>query len=166
VVLRPLGCVLAIAILGLVACSDDEEEEPAVSDLASADAGPDRTEEKDSGTTKPIPVYEVDCPIGVAVEHEPNDTKETATSFTDLSFCGVLATGQDVDYATFVVPDGKKVTLFQAVISGKVDFELTAGGKTFGPADTEQFAGGTWLVKAFAKDAQPGKYRFRIQLSP
>ena len=156
-----------VAAATMVACGEDESEEPAVADLASADAGVDRAETPDSGSTgKPTPVYEVDCPIGVAVEHEPNDTKETATSFTELSFCGVLGTATDVDFATFVVPEGKKVSVFQAVISGKVDFELTAGGKTFGPADTDQFSGGTWLVKAFAKDAQPGKYRFRIQFTP
>ena len=161
-VLRPSASLLAIA-LAFVACSDEEEVEPAVSEI-TADAGDEKRDEpQEAGSS--TPVYQVDCPIGVAVEHEPNDTKENATSFTELSFCGVLSTGDDIDYATFVVPEGKKVTVFQGVITGKIDFELSAGGKTFGPADSEQFVGGTWLVKTFAKDKQPGKYRFRIQFN-
>ncbi len=161
-VLRSLGLVFTIAI-ALVACSDEEEPEPAAVAEITADAGEEKREEQEAGSS--TPVYQVDCPIGVAVEHEPNDTKETATSFTELSFCGVISTGDDVDYATFDVPEGKKVSVFQGVITGKIDFELTAGGKTFGPADTEQFTGGTWTVKTFAKDKQPGKYRFRIQFN-
>jgi hypothetical protein len=119
----------------------------------SFDAGPERV----LGPT-------VECTIGAAIEQEPNDTKETANAFTELGYCGVLDSGADVDYVTFVTPTGTKLGVFQAVIDGKVDFELSLnGGATFGPGETTKFGSGTYVVKTFTKAGKPASYRMRIQ---
>lgn len=117
-----------------------------------------------SGTTPPGP--SVECAVGGAAELEPNDSVATATAFTELTFCGVLATSADVDYSTFITPKGTKLTVFQAVIDGKVDFELSLGGAKFGPGETAKFGAGTYLVKAFTKAGASASYSYRVQFDP
>jgi hypothetical protein len=151
--------VLALAAAG--GCSADEapaaeEEGVDAGDPDTArptfDTGPERV----NGPT-------VECAIGAAIESEPNDTPPTATPFSELAICGVLATAKDVDYLTFDTPPGTTLTVFQAVIDGPVDFELTLGGATFGPSETSKFGPGTYLVKAFSKGDKAGTYRIRVQ---
>jgi hypothetical protein len=158
---RILALLLPIVILPplCAACGDDDDPAPAPPD-AGVNAAPPPPPATTSDGSAPIVV---DCPIGSAVELEANDTPETATAFTDLMFCGVLTTAKDVDYATFVVPEGKKLTVFQAIVEGKVEFEIAAGGKKFAPGETENYVGGRYLVKMFTKGTEPAKYRFRIQ---
>lgn len=105
----------------------------------------------------------VECAIGSAVEEEPNDTPATATSFTELSICGVLQTAKDVDYLAFETPAGTKLSVFQAVIDGRVELALTLGGETFGPGETAKFGAGKYVVKAFTNAGKPASYRIRVQ---
>lgn len=120
---------------------------------------------KDSATDGPVGPT-VMCSVGGAVEVEPNDTPDTATPFTALTFCGVLSPATDVDYSTFDTPAGKKLGLFQAVVDGKVDFSLTLNGQTFGPEETTKFGSGTYLVKASTSAGQPASYNYRVQFDP
>jgi hypothetical protein len=163
--LRLVSLVLAC---GLVACGSDDApgttEEPIGEGGGTPDDKPPPAPPRSGTTTPPGPA--VDCAVGGAVEIEPNDTAQTATSFTELTFCGVLATGTDVDYATFVTPPGTKLTVFQAVIDGKVDFELSLGGAKFGPGEVAKFGSGTYLVKAFTKDGKGASYSYRVQFDP
>lgn len=108
----------------------------------------------------------VECAIGSAIEEEPNDTPAKANAFTELSYCGVLETAKDVDYVTFTTPPNTTLGVFQAVIDGKVDFELMLNGATFGPADTDKFGAGTYVVKAFTTAGKPASYRIRVQFDP
>jgi hypothetical protein len=159
---------VAFACASVVGCGDDEEESP-TEEAPAADADAAASE-----TAKPVfdalperllgPA--VECAIGSAIEEEKNDTRETATAFTELSICGVLETAQDVDYLTFETPAGTKLAVFQAVIDGKVDFELELAGATFGPSETAKFGPGKYLVKAFTKAGKPASYRIRVQFDP
>ena len=108
----------------------------------------------------------VDCAISSAIENEPNDTPQTANAFTELGFCGVLDTPTDVDYFTFATPAGRTLGVFQGVIDGKVDFQLTLNGASFGPAETAKFGPGTFVVKAFTTAGKPASYRIRVQFDP
>lgn len=108
----------------------------------------------------------VECTISSAIENEPNDSPQTANAFTELGFCGVLDTPADVDYLTFDTPPGTKLSVFQGVIDGKVDFQLTLNGASFGPAETAKFGSGTYVVKAFTTAGKPASYRIRVQFDP
>ncbi len=105
----------------------------------------------------------VECAIGSAIEEEPNDTPAMATSFTELSICGVLETAKDVDYLAFETPAGKKLSVFQAVIDGKVEIALTLGSETFGPGETTKFGAGKYVVRTFTNAGKPASYRIRVQ---
>jgi hypothetical protein len=159
---RNVGAALfAAALVMSGACSADPET-PATdpADGGDAEASPSTT--KDAGAAPPIGPA-VECTIGAAIEAEPNDTPATANAFTELSFCGVLETGTDVDYFTFDTPAGKKLSVFQGVITGKVEFELTLNGATFGPTETDKFGAGTYVGRAFTKAGKPAAYRIRVQ---
>lgn len=145
-----------------VACSDSdtpEQEPPLEQQQVSAPPAP---------TVEPAPpgAPRVDCATGAAIEIEPNDAAEQATSFSELSFCGILSTSKDVDYSTFEVPAGMKLTTFQAVIEGKVDFAITANGNTFAPGDVASYGTGKHVVKAFTTGDKPCTYRYRIVFEP
>lgn len=148
-----------------VACGGDDEPSSIEADLsagtpeASAPPRPDAGEERAVGPA-------VECAVGGAIENESNDTVATANAFTELTFCGVLGTAQDVDYSTFDTPPGTKLGVFQGVIAGKVEFELTLDGATFGPAETARFGSGTYVVKAFTKSGKTASYSYRIQFDP
>ena len=147
------------------ACSSSEEPAPSTEE-ESTDAKPDAaTPRKDAGEIKP-PGPAVECAVGGAVEVESNDTPATANAFTELTFCGVLGTAQDVDYSTFVTPPGTTLSVFQAVIDGQVDFELTLGSAKFGPGETAKFGSGTYVVKAFTKAGKTASYSYRVQFDP
>lgn len=169
----PRVCVVFLLLAGALAvttggCSSSDDtgsstEEPVAEGNGtpdSATAPPPR-----SGSTTP-PGPSVECAVGGAAELEPNDSVATATAFTELTFCGVLATGADVDYSTFVTPKGTKLTVFQAVIDGKVDFELSLGGAKLGPGETAKFGAGTYVVKAFTKAGASASYSYRVQFDP
>lgn len=158
-------------VLLLGACGDDDSAPP-------IDAGTDRPAPSPTTTTTtggtsgstpgppaPAPVA-VDCPTGTTVEIEENNAPGTANTVRDLAFCGAISPGSDVDYAKFDTPAGKKLTVFQAVVDGQFDFELVVNGKTLKPTDVKSFEAGSYVVRAFTKDAKPGKYRFRIQFEP
>lgn len=154
------AAVFASFVASTAACGDDDP--PLESDTPAASESPPPP--PDAGISEQPPgLPQVECAVGAAIEIENNDTPQTATDFTALTFCGVLSTPSDVDYATFETPAGTKLTVFQAVIDGKVDFELTLNGQTFGPAETTKFGSGRYLVKAFTKSDKPGKYRIRVQ---
>jgi hypothetical protein len=155
---------LSLLALSLLFCGGDDEplEDPAVPDGGGAAREGGVIESRPADGASGGHQIPVDCPPGTAIEREDNDTPETANEFTELSFCGTITPGTDVDYARFQTPPGKKLELFQAVIDGRVDFELTLGNSTFGPADTARFASGEYLVKIFTTDGEPGTYRFRI----
>ena len=139
---------------------DDESTEPAPVEAGAADTASRPSE--DAGT--PIVIGPaVECTISAAIETEPNDTPQTANAFTELGYCGVLDTPADVDYFTFDTPPGTKLGVFQGVIDGKVDFQLTLNGTTFGPAETAKFGPGTYVVKAFTTAGKPASYRIRVQ---
>ena len=104
-----------------------------------------------------------DAPTNSIVRYDPNDTPQTANAFTELGYCGVLEKGTDVDYFTFDTPPGTKLAVFQAVIDGKVDFQLTLNGASFGPAETSKFGSGTYVVRAFTTAGKPASYRIRVQ---
>jgi len=159
----PLAALLFAAPLVMAGGCSADPETPAAVDLSDGgDAEASATTTKEAGVAPPIGPA-VQCSIGAAIEQEPNDTPVTANAFTELSFCGVLETGTDVDYSTFDTPTGKKLSVFQAVIGGSVDFELMLGGATFGPTETEKFGSGTYLVKAFTKAGKPATYQIRVQ---
>lgn len=161
-VLPLVVALFAAPLLMAGGCGADPETPAAVdpSDGGDAEASPSAT--KEASVAPPIGP-KVECTIGAAIEEEPNDTPATANVFTELSFCGVLETGTDVDYAAFDTPTGKKLSVFQAVVTGSVDFELTLNGATFGPTETTKFGSGTYLVKAFTKAGRPAAYRIRVQ---
>jgi hypothetical protein len=156
----------ALAVLGAGAAGCGSDPEPPAQQPVD-DSGPAETGKPfpDAGTP-PVVGPAVECQLGAAIETEPNDTPQGANAFTELSFCGVLSTPQDVDYATFDTPPGTKLGLFQAVIDGRVDFELTLKGATFGPAETTKFGSGTYLIKAFTTSGKTASYRFRVQFDP
>jgi hypothetical protein len=156
--------VLTVLGAGAAGCGSDPE--PPAAQVVD-DSGPAETGKPfpDAGTP-PVVGPAVECQLGAAIETEPNDTPQAANAFTELSFCGVLSTPQDVDYATFDTPPGTKLGLFQAVIDGRVDFELTLKGATFGPAETTKFGSGTFLVKAFTTSGKTASYHFRVQFNP
>ncbi|MBX3226667.1 MAG: hypothetical protein KIT84_39400 [Labilithrix sp.] len=159
---------MALAVAG-AACGDDDAPAPV------ADAGADVTPPAPTSTTtatggsggppSPAPIP-VDCALGTTVETEANDTPAEANKVNGLAFCGTISPGADVDYATFETPAGKKLTVFQAVIEGQVDFDLLVNDKTLKATDVKSFEAGAYVVKVFTKDAKPGKYRFRIQFEP
>lgn len=155
--------VLAAMARSTLACGDPDEaaQPPLEQQQVSAPAPPPPSVEP-----APPGAPRVECASGAAIETEPNDAPGQATAFTDLSFCGVLATSKDVDYSTFEVPAGMKLTTFQAVIEGKVDFEITANGSTFGPGDVGSFGTGKHVVKAFTTGDRPCTYRYRIVFEP
>ena len=163
--------VSSLAALSAVltpACSEDPAAIVALDAGAGADAEatpspPSRT--PPAGDPN-VPVIEVDCPVGTAVEFENNDTIAKANEFWELSFCGSITPAADVDYSKFTTPRGKKLALFQGVIDGVVDFELRVNGKTLRPEDVKDFEAGEYVVKAFTTDGKPGKYRYRIQFDP
>jgi hypothetical protein len=150
-------------VLSLGCGGDDESTEPAPVEAGAADTASRPAE--DAGPERVLGPA-VECTIGAAIETEPNDTPETASSFTELGFCGVLEKATDVDYFTFETPPGKKLGVFQGVIDGKVELELTLNGATFGPAETSKFGAGTYVVKAFTAAGKPASYRIRIQFDP
>jgi hypothetical protein len=157
------GGLVLLAGIGAGCGSDPEPTaQPPVEDSGPAETGKPFP---DAGTP-PVVGPAVECQLGAAIETEPNDTPQSANAFTELSFCGVLSTPQDVDYATFDTPPGTKLGLFQAVIDGRVDFELTLNGATFGPAETTKFGSGTYLIKAFTTSGKTASYRFRVQFDP
>jgi hypothetical protein len=158
------ACWLVLLTVVAAGCGSDPEP-PA--QQAVEDSGPAETGKPfaDAGTP-PVVGPAVECQLGAAIETEPNDTPPSANAFTELSFCGVLSTPQDVDYATFDTPPGTKLGLFQAVIDGRVDFELALKGATFGPAETTKFGSGTYLIKAFTTSGKTASYRFRVQFDP
>lgn len=154
-----LAVVVGVAVSG--GCGSDDAADEAE---AEADAGAQETSRATFDTgAPPVVGPAVECAIGSAIESEPNATPATATAFTELSICGVLETPQDVDYLTFDTPPNTTLTVFQAVIDGQVDFELTLGGATFGPGETSKFGPGTYVVKAFTKSGKPATYRIRVQ---
>lgn len=154
---------VVVALLLAGGCGGDDDDAPS-EEPGGVDAGDLDTSRPtfDTGPA-PVPGPRVECAIGSAVESEPNDTAATANAFSELSICGVLGTAKDVDYLTFETPPGTKLTVFQAVIDGKVDFELALGGATFGPNETSKFGPGTYVVKAFTKGTLPASYRIRVQ---
>lgn len=155
----------------LGACGDDDTA-PAT-DAGTDRAAPAPTTTSTGGTSggptpgppTPAPIA-VDCPIGTTVEIESNDAPGQANTVKDLAFCGAISPGTDVDYARFETPAGKKLTVFQAVVEGQLDFELVVNGKTLKPTDVKSFEAGAYVVRTFTKDTKPGKYRFRIQFEP
>jgi hypothetical protein len=155
-------CLVSATAISLFACggSDDAPPEEVDAGVDAPPPPPPPTASRDATGPAEIPI---DCPIGNDVEREPNDTPAQASPLTQTSFCGVLDSKDDVDYSTFETPPGKRLRFFQAIVKGKVDFELTSGGKTVGPADTDQFVEGTYVVKAFTKGADPGAYRYMIR---
>lgn len=171
--LQPISSGLAVFVsfgallLAAPACGDDDPPP----DLggggvdAAVDpppAPPPATPAADAG--EGVVIIEVDCPVGTAVEIEDNDTPDKANELDQqLGFCGAITPGDDVDYSTFTTPPGKKLVLFQAVIDGAVDFDLVVNGKTLRPGDVKKFESGKYVVKAYTKDKEPGKYRYRIQ---
>jgi hypothetical protein len=163
---RASAVLVASGLVFLVfACSKDAEPPPEA--RGSGDAGDSETK---TSASDAIPEHNlgpmVECEFGTAVETEPNDTPETANVFTELAFCGVLSTPSDVDYFTFDTPPSTKLTVFQGVIQGMVEFELMQNGATFGPADTDMFGSGKVLVKAFTRAGKPASYRVRLQFDP
>lgn len=158
---------LCVPLAGAVsACGEDEEPHGETTLEATLDAAPPPPPPPPASDAGGPTGPKVECQIGAALELEPNDTTATATSFTELALCGVLETSKDVDYLAFETPPGTKLAVFQAVITGTVDFELTSNGKTFTPSDTEQFGPGKYLVKVFTKSAEPGSYKLRVQFDP
>lgn len=164
--------VAALACLASVApaCGGDDpstaDSAPdAAADVPEAPPAPPPEARSDGGSSY-VPI-DVDCPIGAAVELEPNDEPAAATDLDDrVSMCGAISPGEDVDYSRFTTPSGKRLALFQAVIDGKVDFDLLVNGKTLRPSDVRDFEAGEYLVKAFTTDGKPGRYRYRIQFEP
>ncbi|MDB4944294.1 MAG: hypothetical protein JWP97_3828 [Labilithrix sp.] len=161
---------LIASLAALAACSSDDAPAPGGADASTVlapEAGPppDAAAPRDAATDAP-PGPTVECTVGGEVEVEPNDTPATATPFRALDFCGVLSTGADVDHATFTTPPGTKLGLFQAIIDGKVQFELTLNGATFGPGETSKFGSGTYDMKAFTSAGAPATYSVRVQFDP
>lgn len=158
-------------LLILVAACGDDDSTPAVVDagarppITTPTATSTGTGGTSSGAPGPTPIA-VDCPLGTTVELESNNAPAEANTVRDLAFCGAVSPGSDVDYAKFETPKGKKLTLFQAVVDGQIDFELVVNDKTLKPTDVKSFEAGAYVVKAFTKDGKPGKYRFRIQFEP
>jgi hypothetical protein len=157
---RPAALSLVLMTIG--ACSSNDDPPPATdsSDGGSAESSTMVTME--AGPARPLGPA-VECTIGAAVEEEPNDTPATANAFTELSYCGVLDSGTDADYFTFTTPTGKKLSVFQGVITGKVEFELMLNGATFGPGETTKFGAGTYVGRAFTTAGKPAAYRIRVQ---
>lgn len=162
---RVASFALACGLVSMAgACKSDE---PAAStEEAIGEAKPDASTPKQDAGEVQVLGPAVECAVGGAVEVEGNDTPQTANAFTELTFCGVLGTPQDVDYSTFDTPPGTTLGVFQAVIDGKVDFELTLGGEKFGPGETAKFGSGTYLVKAFTKAGKTASYSYRVQFDP
>lgn len=152
--------LLLSSAAGCSSSSDDATPAPDPADGGDAEASSPSMME--AGVARPLGPA-VECTIGAAVEAEPNDTPATANAFTELGFCGVLETGADVDYFTFATPTGKKLTVFQGVITGSVEFELMLNGATFGPSETGKFGSGTYVGKAFTKAGKAAAYRIRVQ---
>lgn len=157
-------------IVGLLAGCGDDDAAP----RSAADAGRDAAPTPTSSTTAtatgtstngppPIPV---DCPAGSTIELEPNDSSVKANRVRDQSFCGTLSPAGDEDFSTFDTPKGKKLALFQAIIEGPVEFELTVNGNLYKPTDVKSFEAGTYTVRTFTKDNTAGKYRYRVQFEP
>ncbi len=159
-----LGLVSTLIAAGIVlpaGCGGgDETPEPAPLEAGSADTA--SRPSREAGAPLVIGPA-VECTISAAIENEPNDTPATANAFTELGFCGVLDTPTDVDYFTFDTPAGTKLTVFQGVIDGKVEFQLMSNGATFGPSETSKFGSGTYVVKAFTTAGKPASYRIRVQ---
>jgi len=164
------GLVALVSAGGLIVaapgCADDTPSPAPVDAGVDAPVEPPAPSTPSDGGGGGGIVIEVDCPVGTAVENEDNNTPQTANEFEELSFCGSLSPGSDVDYSKFKTPAGKKLVLFQGVIEGVVDFDLVVNGKTLRPADVKSFEAGEYVVKAYTKDGKPGKYRYRIQFEP
>ena len=135
---------------------------------AGTDAKPAPTTTATAGgsSTNGPPPIPVDCPPGSTLEYEPNDSPIKANRVRDRSFCGALTPAGDEDFSTFDTPAGKKLTLFQAIVDGPVQFELTVNGNLYQPTDVKNFEAGTYVVRAFTKDNTAGKYRYRVQFEP
>ncbi|MFO0740688.1 MAG: hypothetical protein U0270_32625 [Labilithrix sp.] len=164
-----LGVLLAVLIS---ACGDDDgAPRPTTPDAGRDSAAPTPTVTTPTATTTATssngpPPVPVDCPPGSTIELEPNDSPVKANKVRDQSFCGSLTPAGDEDFSTFDTPPGKKLALFQAIIEGPVDFELTVNGNLYKPTDVKSFEAGTYTVRAFTKDNTAGKYRYRVQFQP
>jgi hypothetical protein len=158
---------IAALSLAVPACGDEETAPAQIPDAgveaAAPPSPPPEIPPSDGGGGV---IIEVDCPVGTAVELEDNNAPEAANEFDQLAYCGAISPGADVDYSKFKTPAGKKLVLFQGVIEGAVDFDLLVNGKTLKPAEVKKFEAGEYVVKAYTKDAKPGKYRYRIQFEP
>jgi hypothetical protein len=152
---------IALAFVAVGCGSDEESTDPPLPEAGAADTASRPGE--DAGPERVLGPA-VECTISAAIETEPNDTPQTANAFTELGFCGVLDVATDVDYFTFDTPQGTKLSVFQGVIDGKVEFLLSVdGGATFGPSETSKFGSGKYLVKAFTTAGKPASYRIRVQ---
>ena len=153
--------LVAAGIVLAAGCSEDAETpEPPPLEAGAADTASRPSQEAGA----PIVVGPaVECTISSAIESEPNDSPATANAFNELGFCGVLDTPTDVDYFTFDTPPGTTLSVFQGVVNGKVDFQLTLNGATFGPTETTKFGSGTYVVKAFTSAGKTASYRIRVQ---
>lgn len=157
---------LVLAAL-LAACGDDDVAPAPVADAGHDVAtAPTTTATATTTSTNGPPPIPVDCPPGSTIELEPNDSPVKANKVRDQSFCGTLSPAGDEDFSTFDTPAGKKLALFQAIIEGPVDFELTVNGNQYKPTDVKHFEAGTYTVRAFTKDNTAGKYRYRVQFEP
>ncbi len=108
-------CIAACATaLGAVACKSDEDAGSSQDEIGEGDDAPDasRPKKQDGGETQVLGPS-VECAVGGAVEVESNNTAKTATAFTELTFCGVLDTAQDIDYSTFGTPPGRSSRSFR-----------------------------------------------------
>ena len=153
---------LSFAAVVLVGCSG-----AAGSDLFSADqtasptdpaptgSTPDPTPPlPDSGTVDPTPLPDAarpDAPDPTPTctpEAEPNNDLAHATAFT-TSFCGKIATANDVDFGTFKVPqNAKDMQITHVENGGKVIYRYYLEGQLLPLSDSiDAIPGATYTVQ-------------------
>jgi hypothetical protein len=164
VAVASLLLALTVVATTVTACGDDEEA-PASAENQQTAAPPEPPKPEAGTGGGGSFVIQVDCPVGTLPELEDNNAADKANELgsSDLSFCGSISPADDVDFSKFKTPEGKKLTLFQAVIEGAVDFDLVVNGKTLKPTEVKKFEAGEYVIKAYTKDGKPGRYRYRIQ---
>src|SRR3954463_15762395 len=90
----------ACGLVSIAGCkSDDDSASSSEDEIGAGEPDAEPAPSNDAGEVRVLGPA-VECAIGGAVEVESNDTPATATAFTELTFCGVLGTPQDIDYST------------------------------------------------------------------
>jgi len=110
------------------------------------------------------------CLEGSVLESEDNNTEATADQLPSqsTSFCGRIADGADVDFATFTLPENAtRLEMSYATTNGQaIQIDAFADGVQFPFNGTYEFKPGKpYLLKVSSKNGQTFDYRINVAIT-